>query len=58
MGRNEEAQTLILRLGTKRFGPSADIEAAVRAIADRERLERIAERLLESPNWSDLLATA
>jgi predicted transposase YdaD len=58
-GRFEEARALLLRLGAKRFGtaPSA-IQEAVHAIADRERLERISERILEASDWNDLLATA
>ncbi len=58
-GRTEEAQAMILRLGAKRFGPaSADTDAAVRAITDHERLERIAERVLDATDWANLLATA
>jgi hypothetical protein len=54
----QEAQATILRLGTKRFGPaSADIEAAVRAIQDRARLERNLDRIFDAISWNDLIAT-
>ena len=33
------------------------VEAAVRAITDRERLERMAARLLSATDWNDLLTT-
>jgi hypothetical protein len=57
-GRAEEARSLVLRLGAKRFGPpQAAVEATVLAISDRERLERISERILDAANWNDLLAT-
>ncbi len=51
-------QTL-LRQGRKRFGdPSPETEAALGAIEDRERLERLTERLLDVATWDELLATA
>lgn len=57
-GRVLEAQTLVLALGANRFGaPAPDAEAAVRAIGDRERLERIALRTATAADWADLLAT-
>jgi hypothetical protein len=57
-GRLVEAQNVVLRLAGKKFGnlpPTA--EGAVRALADRERLERMADRLFEATTWDDLLAT-
>lgn len=52
-------QDIVLRLGTKRFGAApAGVEAAVRGVADRDRLERMAERILDAAGWDDLLATA
>lgn len=57
-GQLREACGLILRLGARRFGPApAAAEAAIRAIGDRDRLERIAERTLDATGWDDLLAT-
>jgi len=54
-----EAQSLILRLGAKRFACSAPVAvaASVQAITDREQLERIADRLLDVAGWNELLAT-
>ncbi|MFO0823723.1 MAG: hypothetical protein U0792_11500 [Gemmataceae bacterium] len=57
-GRVAEAQALVLSLGAKRFGPApAKFETALRAITDLERVERIANRLLDATDWNDLLAT-
>lgn len=59
MGIMEEARAMILRLGTKKFGPPAqEVRNAVQEITDRERLERIIDRILDATNWDDLLATA
>jgi hypothetical protein len=50
---------VILRLGAKRFGSApAEVEAAVRGVTDRGRLERIADRLLDAASWAELVATA
>ncbi len=57
-GRVEEARSLVLRFGAKRFGPvPAVVELALHAISDLERLERISDRILEATDWNDLLAT-
>ncbi len=58
-GRLAEARGLIVRLGTRIFGaPMPAALAALDAVADRERLERIAERIIDAAGWDDLLATA
>src|SRR5579872_6581060 len=47
----------ILRIGTKRFGPpSADIVSKVEAVTAAASLRTIADRLLESESWHELLA--
>ena len=57
-GRAQEAQSLIMRQGTKRFGaPTPEVEAAIRATTDQPRFERLAERVLDATSWADLLAT-
>ena len=57
-GRAAEAQSLVLLLGGQRFGTAAPpVEAAVRAVSDPARLERMAARLLGATDWNDLLAT-
>jgi hypothetical protein len=57
-GQAKEAQKLLLRFAEKRFGstPSA-AEAAILAISDLDRLERMADRVNEATNWEELLAT-
>jgi len=57
-GRLVEAQSVILRLAGKKFGslPST-AEGAVRALTDRERLERMTDRIFDASTWDDLLAT-
>ena len=56
-GRAEEAQAILLRLGTKRFGPPAETtRAALETIAAIEQRERLSERLLDVESWEELLA--
>jgi len=64
-GRNEGRLTgerlLLIRLGTKRFGPpDAETLAAIEAIQDINRLESLGERILEQgiQAWDALLRTA
>jgi predicted transposase YdaD len=57
-GRAEEARKLLLRQGHRRFGPpSAVQEAALVAITDLDRLERLSDRLLDVGSWQELLDT-
>ena len=57
-GRLEGTQDVLLRLAAKKFGPvPAATETAVRALTDRERLERMIERVYDATSWDDLLAT-
>jgi predicted transposase YdaD len=57
-GRAQEARRILLRQGRKQFGaPDAAVQAALEAITDLDRLERMSERLLEVRTWQDLLAT-
>jgi hypothetical protein len=57
-GRVEEAQSVVLRQGTKRFGQASPATvAAIRAITDHNRLERLTERVLDATGWDDLLTT-
>lgn len=57
-GRLVEARDLLLRLAGRKFGETpATAEAAVRALSDRERLERMTDRVLDATTWDDLLAT-
>jgi predicted transposase YdaD len=55
-GRGEEAQAILLRQGTKRFGvPSEEARSALEAITAIERLEALTERLLDVESWDELL---
>jgi hypothetical protein len=57
-GRVEESHRLLLRLGRNRFGaPDAATEAALRALRDLDRLERLADAVLTAPSWQEFLAT-
>ncbi len=48
----------LLQLGRRRFGePNPDTEAALRGIADPERLARIVDAVLDVSSWGELLAT-
>ncbi|MDY3562501.1 hypothetical protein R5W23_003967 [Gemmata sp. JC673] len=58
-GRLETAHSLLIRQGTKKFGPPTGAAAnGLSAISDLSRLERIADRMLEATGWDDLLQTA
>lgn len=53
----EEARAILFRQGTKRFGPpSTETRAAIEAVTEIERLEALADRLLDVESWDDLLA--
>jgi predicted transposase YdaD len=57
-GRLAEAKAILLRQGRKRFDlPDPASTAALEAITDLDRLERMSERLLEVTSWQELLAT-
>jgi predicted transposase YdaD len=57
-GEARGEQTAILLAGSQRFGAATPaIEATVRAITDRARLERILVRVFTATDWNDLLAT-
>lgn len=56
-GRVREARTLLLRLGTRRFGsPSTAVSTEMRNIADLARLEALIERTIDAASWEELLA--
>ena len=56
-GREEEARSLLILMGRKRLGePGKETEARIAVIADRERLERLCQRVLDVETWEDLLA--
>jgi hypothetical protein len=57
-GRVQEARKILLRQGRKKLKkPSPEVEAALQAITDLERLERMSDRLLTASSWEILLKT-
>ncbi len=57
-GRSDEARRILLRIGSQRFGAPAEAQAAaLQAITDLERLERMVDRVLDAADWQDLLNT-
>lgn len=57
MGEVRQAQTVILRLGEKRFGPPPpEITAAIHGVQELNRLNTMIGRLLDAGSWSDLLS--
>jgi predicted transposase YdaD len=57
MGHMTEAQTLLLRIGTKRFGPpTAAVQRSLDAIENVDRLEQLVERVLDVETWAELIA--
>lgn len=55
-GRAEEARSILLLLGTKRFGqPDTQTQASLNAITSLERLEQLIERAVEVESWQELL---
>jgi predicted transposase YdaD len=56
-GKVEEAQRILLRLGRKRFGQAkAGIRAKIETITDLDRLERLADRVLDARSWNEWIA--
>jgi hypothetical protein len=56
-GRIAATQTVLLRLGSKRFGaPDEKTAAELTAITSIEQLEGLIERVLDVENWTELLS--
>ena len=54
-GAIEEARRMLLRFGTGRMGePDAPTRARIDALATRDEIEALADRLLQVENWSEL----
>jgi hypothetical protein len=57
-GAIREAQRIIIRVGQKRLGIADEATtAALKAIIDLDRLERLADAVLSAASWRELLAT-
>jgi predicted transposase YdaD len=55
-GRLAEIREVLLRLGSKRFGPPDNAtRSALEAITDLKQLESLTERMLEVESWQELL---
>lgn len=56
-GRAEEARRLLIRLGSRRYGPpSAENVRQIEALDSPERLEQLADGLFTAGSWNELLA--
>ena len=57
-GQIQQAHRTLLRQGRNRFGsPDVATEAALKAITDLDRLDRLSEAMLTVNSWQDLLGT-
>jgi predicted transposase YdaD len=57
-GRAEGIAEVVLRIGAKRLGPPDErVQAAILAITDRERLDRLTDRVTEASTWEELLTS-
>ena len=58
-GRIKEAKSLLLRVGTRRFGyPPTHVALQIDSIADLANLEMLHEQIVEASSWEALLAAA
>jgi hypothetical protein len=56
-GRIEEARTILIHHGRKKFGPlDQQAEARIAALGDLDRLEDLIRRVPDIATWDDLLA--
>lgn len=56
-GRRDEIRNVLFRIGGKKYGPPGPaITAKVTAEQDLEKLESLAERVLDANSWDDLFA--
>lgn len=56
-GRLKEARSLLLRVGTRRFGhPPPHIAIEIESIADLGKLELLHERIVDAASWESLLS--
>jgi predicted transposase YdaD len=57
-GCTEEARKILIRQGTKRFGPpSEQAKAQIAALADIDRLHDLVDRVLDAATWDELLTS-
>ena len=54
-GKTEGIKNTILRQGRKSFGPAdREVLSAIQAIVDVDRLEALADRILDVKSWEEL----
>jgi hypothetical protein len=57
MGRAEQARTILIRLGTKKFGTPAEQAAArIASLTSIDLLEDLIDRVFDVATWDELLA--
>jgi hypothetical protein len=57
-GRADEARSLLLRIGTRQFGPpDVDVRTRLDAVSDLGRLESLMDRMVDKTvtSWAQLL---
>ena len=55
-GNAEGERNVVIRLASKKFGPpDANALFMLHAITDLDRIELLADRILEAASWDDLL---
>ena len=58
-GRVEEARKILIRHGTKKFGPPDEqVKARIAALADLDRLHDLVDRVLDVASWDELLGAS
>lgn len=58
LAKRDALREIVLDLGRDRFGPpSAEVEAAIKAINEVERLKRMSTRAFHVGSWDELLST-
>ncbi len=54
-GATAEALSILLRMGRKRLGdPNDEVSLSLKAISNKEILERMCEKVYEVESWSEL----
>jgi hypothetical protein len=57
-GRAEEAREILIRHGTKKFGPpNEQFKAQIAALTDLDRLHDLVDRVLDVASWDELVAS-
>ncbi len=58
-GRREELQRVLLRQGSRKFGPpSTEVQSQIHALDDLDHLEALTDRVIDVQSWDELLQPA